>query len=79
LRPKAILRSYLIDRHHVTFDSGAGWQCVCAEFTATDDCRHIRESQGRHAAQTVIANRMSLPNAAVGASTRAASLATLLR
>lgn len=62
LRPKIVGRSeYLIDRYHVIFDSGAGWQCVCAEFTATDDCRHIRESQGRHAAQAAIANRMSSP------------------
>lgn len=57
-RPKAILRTeYLIDRYHVIFDTGVGWQCVCAEFEATDDCRHVRESQGRHAAQAVIANR----------------------
>jgi hypothetical protein len=62
-RPRrAILRSeYLIDRHQVIFDPGVGWQCVCAEFTATDDCRHIRESQGRHAAQAVIADRMGSP------------------
>ena len=61
LKPKAITRiGYLIDGHRVIFDSGAGWQCVCAEFAATDDCRHIRESQGRHAAQVVIANRLSL-------------------
>ena len=52
---------YLIDRHHVTFDTGAGWQCLCAEFKATADCRHIRESQGRHAAQAVIADRMRSP------------------
>lgn len=62
MKPKAIPRSeYLIDRHHVIFDPGVGWQCVCAEFKTTDDCRHIRESQGRHAAQAVIANRMSSP------------------
>ena len=61
LKPKVITRSdYLIDGHRVIFDSGAGWQCVCAEFTATDECRHIRESQGRHAAQVLIANRISL-------------------
>ena len=62
MRPKTLSRSeYLIDRHHVTFDPGAGWQCACAEFKATDDCRHIRESQGRHAAQAVIADRMRSP------------------
>jgi hypothetical protein len=60
LRSKAILRSeYLIDRHHVVFESGAGWQCVCAEFTATNDCRHTREAQGQHAAQVLIANRVT--------------------
>jgi hypothetical protein len=62
LRPKATARSnYLIDRYHVVFDAGVGWQCVCAEFTTTHDCRHIRESQGRHAAQAVIANRLLRP------------------
>ena len=43
------------------FDPGAGWQCVCAEFKTTDDCRHVRESQGRHAAQAVIAKRIGSP------------------
>jgi hypothetical protein len=58
-RPEAIRRSeYLIDHYHVIFESGAGWQCVCAEFTATHDCRHTRESKGRRAAQAVIANRL---------------------
>jgi hypothetical protein len=62
MRPKAILRSeYLIDRHHVVFESGAGWLCVCAEFAMSHDCRHTRESQGRRAAQMLIANRMGSP------------------
>jgi hypothetical protein len=62
VRPKVNRRSeYLIDRHHVIFDPGAGWQCLCAEFTATSDCRHIRESQGRLAAQVVIAKRLLRP------------------
>jgi hypothetical protein len=62
MRRKAIPRSeYLIDHHQVIFDPGAGWQCVCGEFTTTDDCRHVRESQGRHAAQAVIANRRRSP------------------
>jgi hypothetical protein len=52
---------YLIDRHHVTFDPGTGWQCLCVEFKATGDCGHVRESQGRHAAQAVIADRMRSP------------------
>ena len=57
-RPDAFSRSeYLIDRYHVTCETGAGWHCVCAEFTANNDCRHTRESQGRHAAQVIIANR----------------------
>lgn len=61
-RPKAIRRSeYLIDGHHVIFESGAGWQCVCAEFTNANDCRHTRESQGRHAAQVLISNRLGSP------------------
>jgi hypothetical protein len=62
MRPKPLSRSeYLIDRHHVIFDPGAGWQCACPEFKAMVDCRHIRESQGRHAAQAVIADRMRSP------------------
>jgi hypothetical protein len=52
---------YLIDRHHVVFDPGTGWQCLCAEFKVTGDCGHIRESQGRHAAQAAIANRLKRP------------------
>ena len=68
MRPKVVRRSeYLIDRHHVFLDTGAGWQCVCAEFATTDDCRHIRESQGRHAAQAAIANRMLRPQLSLDA------------
>ena len=59
MRSKAIRRiDYLIESHHVSFESGAGWMCVCAEFQAADDCRHTREAQGRHAAQALISNRM---------------------
>jgi hypothetical protein len=59
MRPQAIRRSeYLVDRYHVIFESGAGWHCVCAEFTAAGDCRHTREAQGRHAAQVLISNRL---------------------
>jgi hypothetical protein len=58
MKSKAIRRTdYLIDSYHVSFESGAGWLCMCAEFTATDDCRHTREAQGRHAAQALISNR----------------------
>lgn len=61
-RPKTSPRSeYLIDRYHVTCESGAAWHCACAEFKANDDCRHTRESQGRHAAQLSIANRLLRP------------------
>jgi hypothetical protein len=52
-----MLSEYLIDRHRVVFDTGIGWHCVCAEFVATKDCRHIRESVGRLAAQDRIRNR----------------------
>ena len=59
LRSKAIRRTdYLIDSYQVSFESGAGWHCMCAEFTAASDCRHTREAQGRHAAQVVISNRL---------------------
>ena len=59
MRSKAIRRTdYLIDSYQVSFESGAGWFCVCAEFTAANDCRHTREAQGRHAAQVLISNRL---------------------
>jgi hypothetical protein len=61
MRTRIPRSAYLIDRHHVIFDPGVGWQCECAEFMTTDDCRHVRESQGRHAAQALIANRLSSP------------------
>ena len=58
-RSPAIRRTdYLIDSHHVSFESGAGWYCLCAEFAAANDCRHTREAQGRHAAQVLISNRV---------------------
>jgi hypothetical protein len=58
-RSPAIRRTdYLIDHHQVSFESGAGWFCVCAEFAAASDCRHTREAQGRHAAQVLISNRL---------------------
>jgi hypothetical protein len=53
---QAILRTkYLIDRYPVMLVTGAGWHCVCTEFATANDCRHTRESQGRHAAQMLIA------------------------
>jgi hypothetical protein len=58
-RSPAIRRTdYLIDSHHVSFESGAGWYCLCAEFAAANDCKHTREAQGRHAAQVLINNRL---------------------
>jgi hypothetical protein len=61
-RAKVLARSeYLIDRYHVTCETGATWHCACAEFTASNDCRHTRESQGRLAAQVNIANRLTRP------------------
>ena len=55
---KSIVRSeYMIDRYQVIFESGAGWHCVCAEFAKFDSCRHTRESEGRRAAQALIAQR----------------------
>ena len=58
-RSNAIRRTeYLIDSYHVSYESGGGWNCMCAEFTAANDCRHTREAQGRHAAQVLISNRL---------------------
>ena len=57
-RSKAISRiDYLVEGYHVSFESGAGWHCLCAEFTTANDCRHTREAQGRHGAQVLISNR----------------------
>jgi hypothetical protein len=62
VKPKAARRSeYLIDHYQVILDIGLGWQCICAEFKTAHDCRHIRESQGRHAAQAAIADRLARP------------------
>ena len=76
MKPRAIPRSeYLIDHHHVIFDPGADWQCVCAEFKSLDDCRHVRESQGRHAAQVAIARRIGSPLGNHGMDSRESSRA----
>ncbi len=42
---------YLIDRFRVGYQFGGGWKCGCADFTASDACRHTREAAGRRAAQ----------------------------
>jgi hypothetical protein len=58
-RPAAIVRSeYLIDRHLVVFESGVGSHCACEEFRVMRECRHTRESEGRRAAQELIAKRV---------------------
>jgi hypothetical protein len=58
-RPAAIVRSeYLIDRYLVVFESGVGSHCACEEFRAAKECRHTRESEGRRAAQELIAKRV---------------------
>jgi hypothetical protein len=42
---------YLIDRFRVGYQFGGGWACGCADFAASDACRHTREAAGRRAAQ----------------------------
>jgi hypothetical protein len=60
---KPITRTeYLIDRYHVVYETGGGWYCVCDEFKALNECRHSRESEGRRAAQAMIAERVRSVN-----------------
>lgn len=49
---------YLIDRFRVGYQFGGGWTCGCADFAASDACRHTREAAGRLAAQTRIIEHM---------------------
>jgi hypothetical protein len=42
---------YLIERFRVGYQFGGGWKCGCADFAASDACRHTREAAGRRAAQ----------------------------
>ncbi len=49
---------YLIDRFRVAYRFGGGWSCGCADFAASDACRHTREAAGRRAAQSRIAERI---------------------
>jgi len=61
--PKTLVRTeYLIDRYHVVFETGGGWHCVCDEFKTLNECRHSRESEGRRAAQAMIAKRVRSVN-----------------
>jgi hypothetical protein len=46
---------YLIERFRVRYEFGGGWSCGCADFVASDACRHTREAAGRYIAQTLIA------------------------
>lgn len=54
-RGATVRADYLIDRFRVRYQFGGGWGCGCAEFVASDTCRHTREAAGRHIAQTLIA------------------------
>ena len=57
--PNPLTRTgYLIDRHHVVYETGGSWHCVCDEFKKLNECRHSRESEGRRAAQAMIAERV---------------------
>jgi hypothetical protein len=59
-RGGSIQRSlYLIDRFRVVFEWGGGWNCACADFVASNACRHTREAAGRRAAQAQIAERLA--------------------
>jgi hypothetical protein len=44
---------YLIDRFRVRYEFGGGWTCGCADFAASDACRHTREAAGRYIAQAL--------------------------
>lgn len=58
-----LIRSeYLIDRHHVVYEAGGGWHCVCDEFKTLKECRHSRESEGRRMAQSLIEERVRSVN-----------------
>jgi hypothetical protein len=65
--PPIARREHLIDRHLVVFADATGNHCVCKEFSMARECRHTRESDGRRAAQTLIAKRVrSIHGAVVG-------------
>ena len=58
-RASAIVRSeYLINRFRVVFETGGGWDCVCADFKRAHECRHTREAAGMRAAQADIKARI---------------------
>jgi hypothetical protein len=64
---------YLIDRHHVINETGVGWHCVCDEFKKLKECRHTRESEGRRAAQAMIAERVRSINGVIAGFTHQAT------
>ena len=51
---------YLIDRFRVSCAFGGGWTCGCADFAASDACRHTREAAGRYIAQALIAAHLEV-------------------
>jgi hypothetical protein len=59
-RGSAIVRSeYLMNRFRVVFETGGGWNCVCADFLRSRECRHTREAAGMRAAQAQIRDRVA--------------------
>ncbi len=59
-RASAMVRSeYLINRFRVVFETGGGWDCVCADFMIARECRHTREAAGMRAAQADIKARVA--------------------
>ena len=61
---------YLIDRFRVVFESGGGWHCACADFAASNACRHTREAAGRRAAQAQIKSRVAAARSMLTTPTR---------
>jgi hypothetical protein len=80
---RLIRTEYMIDRHRVVYESGGGWHCECEEFKSTRECRHTRESEGRRAAQAMIAARVRSVDGVLAGFThhgaRESSLRTRLR
>jgi hypothetical protein len=50
---------YLIGRFRVVFETGGGWDCACADFVKSRECRHTREAAGMRAAQADIKARVA--------------------
>jgi hypothetical protein len=51
---------YLIERFRVRYAFGGGWTCRCADFAASNICRHTREAAGRRTAQALIAAHLEV-------------------